>query len=249
MSFPSVINADIGSGLHKLEETSKTKPFGVRAVFPDGRRYAYAKAGAALISGDLLQGVALIAGDDTDLVTAVTAVGATAITFTSATTTAKDNYNEGWVHVNLAADATAMGLYKAAALNSHLLLTSGAGDIINLDVQDPIRVALGATDEIGLNKNEFDGVVVAPTTPTNRHVGVATTAIASGSFGFVQTFGVCAINVVGSTTVSARVLGLTTTEGQVNPEAETAGIGSYVGDVMVVATSAAQLGLVFLRID
>lgn len=249
MSFPSVINADIGSGLHFLEETTKSKPFGQRAVYPDGRRYGYAKAGAALIAGDLLGGAPLIAGDDTDLVTAVTAAGATSITFTSATTTAANNYDEGWVHVNLAADAKAMGLYAAKASGSHLVLTSGAGDIINLAAGETVQVALGSSDEIGLNKNEFDGVVVAPTTATNRHVGVTTTAIASGSYGFVQTFGVCAINVVGSTTVSSRLLGLTTTEGQVNPEAETAGIGSYVGDVMVVATSAAQLGLVFLRID
>lgn len=249
MSFPSVINSDIGSGLHRLEETTKTKPFGQRAVFPDGRRYAYAKAGAALIAGDLLQGVALVAGDDTDLVTAATAVGSKLITFTSATSTAANFYNEGWVHVNLASDPKAMGLYSAAKRNAHLVLTSGAGDIINLAAGETVRVALGSSDEIGLNKNEFDGVVVAPTTATNRHVGVTTTAIASGSYGFVQTFGVCAINVVGSTVVSSRVLGLTTTEGQVNPEAETAGIGSYVGDVMVVATTAAQLGLVFLRID
>ena len=250
MSFPVVINADHGSLLHNTETTGKEKAFGQRAVYADGRRYAYAKAGAALIIGDLCQGVALVAATDTDLVIgAVEPIGETAIDITTASSDVAGFFDGGWVHINKAAGATSLGLYRAAASGANILWTSGANDIINLDPADPLRVALAVSDELGVNRNEFDGVVVAPTTPTNRHVGVAVNAIASGSFGFVQTYGVAAVNVAASTTASARVLGLTAVEGQVAPEAETAGIGSYIGDVMVVGTTAAELGLVFLRID
>ena len=91
---------------------------------------------------------------------------------------------------------------------------------------------------------------MAPTTPTNRHVGVAVNVITNAQYGFIQTWGVAAVNVAASTVASNRVVGLTSTAGQIGVEAEAAGYDtSYIGDVMVVATSAAQMGLVFLRID
>lgn len=251
MSFPSVIHTDHAALLHNTNTADKEHAFGQRAVYADGRRYAYALVGAAdTITGDLYQAPALVAAADTDLaIDAIAAIGATAIVVTSASSDVAGFWDGGWVHINKAAAAPALGLYRAKESGANILWTSGAGDIINLAPEDPLRVAVAAADELGVNRNEFDGVITAPTTPTGRHVGVATNVITTLQYGFLQTWGVAAVNIAASTVASNRVLGLTAVEGQVGPEAETSGAESYIGDVMVVGTTAAELGLIFLRID
>ena len=203
MSFPSILFADYGSQAHLQDTSDKQHPLGQRMIYADGRKFAYCLVGAAdLIAGDAIQGKAVVSGDYTAVVQEVAAaVGDTSISITSTTTTAAAYYDGGWVHYN---KVDGLGnTYKLAATNANILLTSGAGDIIQLDPRDPIRVATVATSEVGLIPDEFNGVIQAIITlATSRIVGVAQLDVTLAQYGFVQTWGMGCLQGAASQVVS-----------------------------------------------
>lgn len=250
MSFPLVIQGDYTTGVAKLNTSDKRHKFGTVLVFPDGRRFAYGKNGAAaLVVGDTIQGPARIAADDTDLVCAATAIGATSVSITSASTTAAGTYDAGWLHIN---KGPGLGhVYRLKQSGANAVLTNGAGDIIYLDPNDPIRaVALTTGSECGLTANEYNGFLQSiATTKTARVVGVASHPLTISYYGFVQTWGVAAVNTAGSDLIGDRMIALKATAGQAGPEAETSGVGAYIGDVLTIGTAAGEMSLVFLKIS
>lgn len=249
MSFPTVIFSDAASKAHLVDQDSAQWKLGQRLFYDDGRRFSYALVGGtATVAGDTIQGKALVSGDYTDVVTAISAVGDTTVSITSTTTTAANYYDGGWLHINKGTGAGHM--YRVKASGSHAVFTSGAGDIVTLDENDAIRVALAATDECGLVPDEWNGVIVAPvTTLTSRVVGVACQVITAAQYGFIQTWGAVAVDsVTTSVVVGNEATAILASAGRVGIN-DGAGIDENVGIFMSVPTTAGEYASLFVKID
>jgi hypothetical protein len=250
MSFPTIVFSDAGSKAHRENSSSSKFPLGQRMFYADGRRWSYGLVGGTtLVVGDLIQGKALVAGDYTDVVVDVIAsVGDTEVSITPTTTTAANYYNASWLHVNKGTGLQDGYTYRIKKTGSHSVFAAEAGHVVQLDPDDPIRVALAVNDEVGLVPNEYNGMIQAPiTTLTSRVVGVAQTPITNAQYGFVQTWGMAAVNSAASQIVGNTVSAVLAAAGRVG--VTSGDIDQAVGIVLSVPTTAGEFGSVFLIIE
>jgi hypothetical protein len=111
-------------------------------------------------------------------------------------------------------------------------------------------VAGTTAQEVGLIPNSYNGVVVSvATNATGQLIGVSQAPITNAKYGFVQTFGMCAVNSAASQVVADRLVNIAAAAGRVGVEAETSGVGAYIGEAMSVPTTAGEYGAIFLRLD
>lgn len=247
-SFPNASFS--GPPKHLVNDTVQGAPLGQRMFFHDGRRFSYGLNGATtLISGDLVQGKAVIAGDYLDLVTDVApAIGDTSLSITTGTTTAANYYDGGWAHCNLATTLLQGQSYRLRATDANILLTSGAADIFYLEPVDPIRVAGTTATEFGFVPNEYNGMIVAPTTLTGRLIGVAQAPITNAKYGYVQTWGMSCVQAAASHVVGNLNIAILASAGR-GGVAVSPGILPIVGVNLSVPSDAGQEGSVFLTIE
>lgn len=173
----------IGQSLFS-SSSDQAHQLGTKAVSPDGRVFRYVKAGAvALVPGKLQQGPAIVANHQNIAVAVAASAGATSVTVTlGATAATADQYANGFLVIN---DVAGEGhTYK---IKSHPAASSSAS--LTLTLEDPIVVALTTSSEACLIANQYNGVVVAPTTPTGPDVGVAIYPVGVSEFGWIQTRG------------------------------------------------------------
>jgi len=163
--------------------TTQREALGTKRMEADGRVFRYAKAGGALAAGK-----AAIKAVDVDNhinlpIPAAYAIGSKQITITvGATAVTADQYKDGFLQVN---DATGEGYQYR--IESNTACDASGSTIVQL--ADPIAVALVAsTSEVSLIPNEYSGITHSAT-EENAPAGVAVCAIASGSYGWVQTAG------------------------------------------------------------
>ena len=206
MSFPNRIYGDFGA--EKVTNTTKKRSLGTILELPDGREFKYAlNGGSAISSGKLASSAAMIGNHDMDLTTAAASVGDTSITVTlGATAATKDQYADGYIYTN---DGTGQGqVYRIA---SNPAADGSATLAVTLASNDPVSVALDSTTESGLAVNPYSGIVVSPTSVTNRTLGVTATDIAANAYGFVQTKGLASVLVSGTVVAGQplRVAGAT----------------------------------------
>ena len=206
MSFPNRIYGDFGA--EKTTNTTKKRALGTILELPDGREFKYVLNGAgAITSGKLASSAAMIGNHDMDLTTAAASVGDTSITVTlGATAATKDQYADGYIYTN---DGTGQGqVYRIA---SNPAADGSATLAVTLASNDPVSVALDSTTESGLAVNPYSGIVVSPTSVTNRTLGVTATDIAANAYGFVQTKGLASVLVSGTVVAGQplRVAGAT----------------------------------------
>lgn len=161
----------------------------------DGRELTLISNGAvALVSGVLAQGSAIVANHQNlaVAVTTVTAVaGTNSVSVTlGATKLTQNQYQGGFAIVNA---GTGIGQTLRISTNPGAA-ASAAGVVIVLE--DPIQVTLDATSKISLHANPFQDCIIAPTTATNREVGVtmypvaAATAVTSSTAGVITNAGI-----------------------------------------------------------
>ena len=206
MSFPNRIYGDFGA--EKVTNTTKKRSLGTILELPDGREFKYVLNGSgAITSGKLASSAAMIGNHDMDLTTAAASVGDTSITVTlGATAATKDQYADGYIYTN---DGTGQGqVYRIA---SNPAADGSATLAVTLASNDPVSVALDSTTESGLAVNPYSGIVVSPTSVTNRTLGVTATDIAANAYGFVQTKGLASVLVSGTVVAGQplRVAGAT----------------------------------------
>jgi hypothetical protein len=218
--------------------------------FADGRRFSYVLAGATtLISGDLIEGKPVVSGDYETVVTDVApAIGDTSISLTTTTTTAANYYDGGWAHCNKATTLLQGNMYRIKASDSHAIFVAEAGHVVQLDPVDPIRVVGTTASEFGLVPNEFRDVVIAATTLVNRVIGVAQAPITNAQYGYVQTWGMCALQAAASQIVGNAVAAITGSAGRGGVQASP-GVLPYVGVVLNVTNAAGEEAPVFLTIE
>ena len=247
MSFPNRIYGDFGA--EKVTNTTKKRSLGTILELPDGREFKYVLNGSgAITSGKLTSSAAMIGNHDMDLTTAAASVGDTSITVTLGGTAAtKDQYADGYIYTN---DGTGQGqIYRIA---SNPAADSSATLAVTLASNDAVSVALDSTTESGLAVNPYSGIVVSPTSVTNRTLGVTATDIAANAYGFVQTKGLASVLVSGTVVAGEplRVAGATTAGAAMALDRDGSGENEQeIGVVHNVVAVTTDYCLAFLNID
>ena len=240
-----IIHADYALQAQFENTVDKRHSLGTRMEYVDGRKYRYVCVGGyTLVSGDVIQGKAVVAGDyDTVVVDAAAAVGAYTVIVTGETTTAKDYYADGWMHVVKAAAAVQGYTYK---VKSHVLFAAAPGKVITL--AEPLKQIIAAADEIGLTPNPYDGVIQAPVdTLTCRVIGIACHNTTTLRYGWVQSGGLCGINATDDLKVGNYAAAVLTAAGSVGtPDGN---IDHNIGTAMSDVNQSNEAAAVWLMID
>lgn len=232
------MSTNITAGLPAvLDETNPSANLGLEYVSPSGRKYRFARAGAAaLVVGNLLEGPAEDTADQ-DIAATAAAIGDTSITTASMTVTA-NQYAGGYVTVTVTP-----GLGQTYRIKSHAAYTAAAATFV---LEEPIRVALTATSRLDFVANPYNGVIQSPATATGAVVGVAVNDLAISGYGWIQTGGPCNVLAdAGGVTVGAAVSKSNATAGAV--EVGVAGQANI--GYALTGIAANENGLVFLRIS
>lgn len=240
--------------------TTSTTPqhaLGQRGMMPDGRTFRYAQAGAVdLIAGTVLQGPVRQAGHETVVVSttspiSITAINGTSVSATMASCVAANFFAEGYMIV-----ASGAGQGLMYQLDSHAAVSTGATGTFpfyNPADANALVTAITATSTLTFQANKYRGVVIVPaTTATGRVVGVATYIIPAASYGWIQTWGPCAVLSNDASAFGQWLNGIAATCGRVagmSSPAVTACyiVGQFVGQMMQTGV-AGQWTLVDLMI-
>ena len=206
----------------------------------DGRKFRYAKAGAAnLVAGTLLQNSAEVTNHQ-DLTPVAAAIGATEVTVTLGATAATLNQYAGGYLVT----TVTPGLGSMYKIKSHPAAGSAATLVVTLE--DPIAVAVTTSTRFDLNANLYNGVIINPTTATGCPVGVAVNAITAAQFGWIQVQGPAPILAAGANAVSNFVSSSEAVAGAVTDA--THAQESAVGNAVTGAADT-EVGLVLIALS
>ena len=160
--------------------------FGMPAFDRFGRRFRYARAGTtALVAGTALQSP-VWPTDQTNLaVAANAAIADTTVTVTNGGSNAitANQYVGGMLVTE-----TTPGHGYTYSITSNSAAATGA--TITLKLGSPLIVAItAASSKVSLVLNEYNGVIIFPTTQTGIPVGVAVYPIRASYFGWIGTGG------------------------------------------------------------
>jgi hypothetical protein len=171
-----------------IRETSayRKHPLGTLAFTRDGRKFRYAKAGAA----DIVCGNALVAGDPVTnhqncAVAVAAAIGDKKVRVTlGATAATADQYKDGYL---VTRDGTGEGYIYQIDGNQ----AADASGTIWVYLRDAIEVALATTSEVSLEYNMYDLVVISATDQADCPAGIAHCAVdtSEAPYFWVQTGG------------------------------------------------------------
>lgn len=186
-------------------------PFGESSVqlFPLGaelvyglRTFRYCKMGAvAGAPGKLYQRVVPLAGHIDEVISSP-AIGATTISFTPAVETTDDlalnELADGYIFTN----GTEAGLGQMYRIKSHPAIVGAVSGVLTL--WDAIRVAPHADLTATVIHNPYRNVIIHPSPPTARLVGVCPMAVTANYYFWIQTKGLCPVLVDGTTIVQGE---------------------------------------------
>ena len=186
MSFQAGQGRIFGQHLWDASSTQK-QALGALRPLSDGRVFAYAQAGGtALLAGTLNQ-MAVQVANHLNLAVAAASVGATTVTPTlGATAATLGQYSEGYLYHN---KTGVLGQMYKISTNP----AADASGTVAVTLKDPVRVAIGSSDEVTVVKHPQDGVIIYPTTSTRVATGVAPIAVTEDFYFWNQVKGPCAI--------------------------------------------------------
>ena len=233
--MPGVKTTGFAQGLFEISSTKKER-LGTLRVEPDGRVFAYAKAGStALAAGKLNVSSAPSATSTDETVATSAAVGDYSLSVTFGGAKTANLYADGYLWIN---DDTGEGhVYR---VKNHAAGTTAV--VINLE--DPIRVAVTAgSGTASCYPNPQDGVVVLPAATAaavGAPAGFAPTVVTASYYFWHLVKGPTAALVSGTVVLGNEVYGdftaSTGVEGAVIPGSTLAMqiIGGCVGVCLVV---------------
>jgi hypothetical protein len=244
----------VGQGIYD-QSTTKKHALGERLQIGN-RVFYYAKAGAALVAG-MVNESAVYGGSSGTIQTNLTvptvtdgsnAAGQNKVTLTMATdAAAQDAFADGYLSGY--DGGAAYGAGQTYRIKSNEAAT--AGGALKLTLYDDLVVLFTAgTAHCNVIANEFNGVKTLQTTSVGFVVGVSLIVVASGSYGWLQTYGPCCCLVNGTVTnETAIIFGVTATG---SFDAQVAGGSSLatpqLGFLMHAAIASTKYGMVFLQI-
>jgi hypothetical protein len=186
-------NTGFAQGLYETSSSQK-EVLGMLRIEPDGRKFRYAKAGAAdLGAGKIGITVGVTAHHINRPVAAAVAIGDTEVTVTVSTTlVTADMYKDGYLQIN---DGTGQGHNYLIDTNS---ACASAGDTV-VTLKDPVRVALvaSATSQVSLIPNPWMGVTESATSESGP-AGIPLLAVTTLYYYWCQTGGIACCLAEGS---------------------------------------------------
>ena len=224
--------------------TVQQHALGQMGMTTDGRKFRYVKAGELLVTGDLYQNSAVSTDFVSMAVPSAAAIGSSEVAVTlGGTAVTANQFDEGYLVVS-----ASTGIGQQFQIESHTVQTSTTGTC-TFTIAGTLAVALvAAASTVTVVRNPYVDVVKQPTTPTGNAVGVAQFAIASGSFGWIQSGGIAAC-LSDSNTTSADAKGLspsTTTAGTMALALTT---DARIGNTVQLTTVSAAVAHIQLTID
>lgn len=219
------------------DDAAPQMELGTEMLGDNGRKYVYARAGATLVVGDLLQMVAQDTGDQ-DIAGTVQAAG-TKLLVTAAMTVTANQYAGGYVTVTVTP-----GLSNTYRIARHAAYTSAAA---TFELEEELLVATTASTRLDFVPSPYNGVIQAISTLTGMPVGVAVKNITSGNYGWVQVHGAASMHndAGGALTVGQAVMPSASVSGAMR--LATAG-NAVIGRAMS-GIAASESGLVYLTMD
>src|SRR5512146_2664467 len=202
-SYPQgIILGDTSQPTQTIYEESSTQQYllGTQLVYADGRKFRYAKCAStpALSKAYMTQGPPNVTNTVSETQTtsgASVEIGDQEIVVdvTAASGITDDSLAEGWLHVE---SSTGAGdVYKILACK---LLTTATARLL---LDSTIRTAWSATTVITMIANNYNGVVVAPTTPSQVPTGVPLIDVTVSYYFWAQTGGPCPVYVDNGDTI------------------------------------------------
>lgn len=207
----------------------------------DGRGFRYAQVGAvATVAGKVYQSPAEDTTNGTlsgGFATETAAIGATEIVTTTTGTIGADDFADGYMSV-----VVTPGQGYTYRIKSNAAASAAA---YSVTLADPLIVALTTSSNVIFVKHPYKGVIIEPGTPTGVIVGVAPKILTAAYYGWIQTYGPCAVLFTG-TGAAGKVVGSLTggTSGSAAPAiAATNILGEHMGTGI-----SGEYSMVYLRI-
>lgn len=186
-------------GLYEISSTRKEQ-LGTLRLTADGRKFRYARAGAAaLAAGKLGVAADMNAAHVNEAILAAVAVGTTQLelTVTAGAAILENELKGGQFQVN---DETGQGQTYVIQSNSAI---SASGTTINIILEDPIKVALDTTSEFTLVHSPWNDVVESTT--LGKACGVPLVAVTIAYYYWAQTGGLT-VGLITGTPASGSLL-------------------------------------------
>lgn len=174
-------------------------------------RYIMA-GGVDLAPGKLAQMPVPQANDSNLAVAAAAAVGDTTVTVTlGASAVTANQYAEGYLYIN---DGTGVG--QRMRIKSHPAALATASLVVTL--WDAVGTALDTSSKASLVANKYNGLIVHPSPPTAKLIGVPQVLIPAGEYGWAQTRGPAAVLTDGTLYISLGCTASDAVDGAVQHE-------------------------------
>lgn len=198
-------------GDEKATSTTKTHFLGTLAYTPDGRRFRYALNGGTSIAGaKLVQNAAAVGssvhafglqwstayhgGDTITTRTSTNAASTIALIMVTTNVSSANMYQDGYLHIDT---APGRGVY---VIKAHASGTSGS--TVAFELYEGIRDAFSTATRLGVRRNPYDSVIVAPATQTGLVLGVTPKEIPANNYFWLQEGGFGSLNADTLTTVA-----------------------------------------------
>jgi hypothetical protein len=229
------------------ESVSAKHKIGTRMQLADGRVFYYAQAGGTIIAGNLCLAVLPTASFDQCALDTAGVVGSKTIGITPAgsPTVLANDFAEGYFVVH----GGTTGGGQCRKISSHD--ASSSNSEITLELYDPFTAVVHA-DAVGeIIRNPYKDVTHLANS-TGTAVGVPLIAMTDNYFGWLQTWGECALLAGGDGDISSRLI-VNTTAGEVlslsiDTEAKYNGYPMHVGKNLSVTMDDASYHATFLEI-
>lgn len=222
MGFPVIIHGNEGEQFNSY--TDQRWPLGTQMILQDGRRYRFAKNGAAVgAAGRLFQSIVPDGNFDTLAVpssTVNTAGNRTLRITLPASAVTKDLWKEGYAITEAAAGAGEGYAYKVKGNPA-----SAGSEDITLDLETGLKHTLNTSDTVTMVRNLYDAVIIHPAPPTASVVGVVAGDIAASSYGWLAVGGPQPCLNVGTLVIGGGVIAASTVTGSPDGAVEAAGTG------------------------
>lgn len=234
-------NVGFAQSLYAQSSTQK-EPLGMLRIEPDGRKFRYAKAGAAALSAGYMGiTVGVQAYHISRPVAAAVAIGDTEVQVTvGATAVTTDQYKDGYLQV---LDGTGQG--HTYGIDTNTSCASSGTTIVTL--KHPVIVALvtASTSEVSLIPNPWNGVTESAVEESGA-AGIPLRAIDIGYYYWCQTGGLACV--LGSDTAAMGVM-MSLDGGAGAVAAATDYVKNFVGVTMLTAQVSGEFAPIFLTID
>jgi hypothetical protein len=175
-----------------VSSATQQHPLGTRGCTPDGRVYRYVLNGAVdTIAGKIYQSPAVptVGHQQLTMNTTSNLTNAQSITVTCISSVGANFYSDGYAMI-----ASSAGQGFLYTIQQHPAVTAGGTGVFTFYPDDLIQTALTVTSIVTLVPNKYKGIVIVPaTTATGIIVGVAPYVITLAQYGWVQTWGQCAV--------------------------------------------------------